>query len=47
MNRQEVLVRMRRKGNPSVLLAGIVQTGAVSVENRMVFPQKTKDATAF
>ena len=46
MNRQEVLVRMRRKGNPSVLLAGM-QTGAVSVENRMVFPQKTKDATAF
>ena len=34
-----MLVRMRRKGNLSALLVGM-QTGAVTVENSMEFPQK-------
>ena len=35
--KQQVLERLWRKGNPSVLLVG-KQTGAATVENRMEFP---------
>ena len=45
-NKQQVLVRLWRKGNPSALLVG-TQTGAATVENSMEFPQKTKNGTAF
>ena len=41
-----MLERMWRKGNPSALLAGM-QTAAATVENRMEFPQKTKNALPF
>ena len=34
-----MLVRMKRKGNPSALLVGM-QTGVATVENSMEFPQK-------
>ena len=44
-NKQQVLVRMWRKGNPSALLVGM-QTGAATVENSMEFPQKTKNGSA-
>ena len=44
-NKQQVLERMWKKGNPSVLLVGM-QSGAVTVENNMEFPQKTKNGTA-
>ena len=37
----KMLARLRRKGNPSVLLVGM-QTGAATVENSMEFPQKLK-----
>ena len=37
---------MQRKENPSALLVGM-QTGAVTVENSMEFPQNTKNGTAF
>ena len=37
---------MWRKGNPSALLVGM-QTGVATLENRMEFPQKTKNRTAF
>ena len=40
-NKQQVLERMRRKGNPSTLLVGI-QTGAATEENNMEFPRKLK-----
>ena len=43
---KQVLVRMRRKGNPGPLLVGM-QTGAATMENSMEFPQKTKNGTAF
>ena len=43
---KQVLERMQRKGNPSVLLVGM-QTGTATVENSMEFPQKTKNGTAF
>ena len=43
---KQMLERMRRKGNPSILLVGM-QTGAATVENNMEFPQKTKNGTAF
>ena len=43
---KQVLVRMRRKGNPSALLVGM-QTGAATVENSMEFPQKIKNGIAF
>ena len=46
INKQQVLERMWRKGNPSALLVGM-QTGAATVENSMEFPQKTKKGTAF
>ena len=46
INKQQVLVRLWRKGNPSAVLVGM-QTGATTVENSMEFPQKTKNGTAF
>ena len=46
INKQQVLERMWRKGNPNVLLVGM-QAGAASVESSMEFPQKTKSGTAF
>ena len=46
INKQEVLARLWRKGNPSTLLVGM-QTGAATVENSMEFPQKTKNGIAF
>ena len=42
---KQVLERMQRKGKPSALLVGM-QMGAVTVENTMEFPQKTKNGTA-
>ena len=41
-----MLERLWRKGNPSALLVGW-QTGAITMENSMEFPQKTKNGTAF
>ena len=46
INKQQVLERMWRKGNPSALLVGM-QTGAATVENSMEFLQKPKNGTAF
>ena len=46
INKQQVLARLWRKGNPSALLVGM-QTGAATVENSMGFPQRTKNGTAF
>ena len=46
INKQQVLDRIWRKGNPSTLLVGM-QTGAATVENSMEFPQKTKNGTVF
>ena len=43
--KQQVLVRMWRKGNPSALLVGM-QTSAATVENSMELPQKIKNGTA-
>ena len=45
-NKQQVLERLWRKGNPSALLVGML-TDAATVENSMEFPQKTKNGTAF
>ena len=45
INKQQVLVKLWRKGNPSALLVGM-QTGEATVENSMEFPQKTKNGTA-
>ena len=45
MNKQEAMERLGRKGNPGTLLVQM-QTGAATVENRMEFPQKTKNGTA-
>ena len=45
LNKQQVLVRMWRKGNPFALLAG-VQTGVATVERSMEFPQKIKNGPA-
>ena len=45
INKQQVLARLWRKGNPSALLVGM-QTGEATVENSMEFPQKTKNGTA-
>ena len=45
-NKQQVLERMWRKGNPSALLVGL-KTGATTMENSMEFLQKTKSGTAF
>ena len=46
INKQQVLTKLWRKGNPRALLVGL-QTGATTVENSMEFPQKTKDGTIF
>ena len=45
INKQQVLVRMWRKENPSALLVGM-HTGEATVENSMEFPQKTKNGNA-
>ena len=45
INKQQVLGRMRRKGNPNALLVGM-QTGAATVEDSMELPQKIKNGTA-
>ena len=45
-NKQQVLERMWREGNPSALLVGL-HTGATTMENSMEFPQKTKNGSAF
>ena len=42
---KQILKRMWRKGNRSALLVGM-KTGAATVKNNMVFPQKTKNGTA-
>ena len=44
--KQQVLVKLWRKGNPNALLVRM-QTGTATVENSMELPQKTKDGTAF
>ena len=41
INKGQGLARMQRKKNACVLLVGM-QTGAVTVENSMEFPQKTR-----
>ena len=41
-----MLLRLWRKGNPSVLSVGM-QAGAATVENSMEFPQKIKIGAAF
>ena len=46
INKQQVLARLWRKGNPTTLLVGM-QADAATVENSMEFPQKTKNGTAF
>ena len=46
INKQQVLVRMYGKGHPEALLVRM-QTGVATVDNRMEFPQKMKNATAF
>ena len=46
INKQPVLARLWRKGNPSTLLVGM-QTCTATVENHMEFSQKTKNGTAF
>ena len=46
INKQQVLERMWRKGNPSALLVGM-QTSAATVGNSMEFPQKTKTRTVY
>ena len=46
INKQKLLERLWRKGNPSTLWVGM-QAGVATVENTMEFPQKTKNATAF
>ena len=38
INKKQVLARLWRKGNPSILLVGM-QTTAATVENRREFPQ--------
>ena len=38
INKQKVLARLWRKGDPSALLVGM-QTGAATVENNMECPQ--------
>ena len=43
---KQMLERMWRKRNPSMLLVGM-RTGAATVENNIEFPQKTKNGTAF
>ena len=45
-NKQQILEKMWRKGNPSALLVGM-QTAAATVGNSTGFPQKKKKGTAF
>ena len=45
VNKQQVLARMWRKGNPSALLVGM-QMGAANTENSMDFPQKIRNGIA-
>ena len=45
INKQQVLARLWKKGNPSALLVGM-QPGDATVKNSMEFPQKTKNGTA-
>ena len=45
INKQQVLVRLWRKGNPSAQLVGM-QTAAATVENSVELPQKIKNETA-
>ena len=44
INKQQVLARTWRKGNPSALLVGM-QTGAATVENSIDIPEKIKNET--
>ena len=46
INKQKGLVRLWRTGTPCTLLVEM-QTGAVTMENSMEFPQKSKNGTAF
>ena len=46
INKQHMLARLWRKGNPSTLLMGM-QTGSATVEDSMESPQKNKNGTAF
>ena len=46
IDKQHLLERLWRKGNPSALLLGM-QTGEATVENSKEFHQKTKNGTAF
>ena len=41
-----MLVKMGRKGHPSILFMGM-HTGEATVENSLEFPLKTKNGTAF
>ena len=45
-NKQQVLERMRRKGNPAALFGGNAEW-CTTVGNSMEFPQKMKNETAF
>ena len=46
IDKQQVLERIWKKGNPSALLVGM-QSDVATVENSMEFPQKTKNGNAF
>ena len=46
INKQQVLERLWRKGNPHALLVG-TQAGTTTMENSMELPQKTKNGAAF
>ena len=46
INKQQVLVRVWRKGNLRTLLVEM-QTGVATAEKSMEFPQKIKNGTAF
>ena len=45
-SKQQMLARMRRKGNPLTLLVGM-QTGAATLKNSMEVPQKVKNGTMY
>ena len=42
--KQQMLVRMCKKGNPPTLLGGM-RTGAATLENSMQVPQEVKNTT--
>ena len=46
INKQQVLEKLWRKGNPSALLEGM-QTGEATVGNSLEFPQNTQNGIAF